>query len=200
MKFNVDNKILQGLNELVQFIGLNLIFLFVSLPLITIGPALSAMFSVTFKQSESREGYIIKDFWKQFMLECRAHLTLSIFFLFILGFLAFQLHFWMQVEDMIGLVFSVFFFILELITLGAFIVTAALLIRFDNTSKQTIQNAFLMVLSNPIHTLILLAIPATLLSLGLISPFFRLLLFFVGWAFSAYCSTYCLLHLFKKYQ
>ena len=51
MKFNPDSPFFQFMNSLAAFIGLNLIFLITCLPIFTIGPALTALYTVTMKEA-----------------------------------------------------------------------------------------------------------------------------------------------------
>lgn len=55
MKFNPDSPFFQFMNSLAAFIGLNVIFLITCLPIFTIGPALTALYTVTLKEAR-KEG------------------------------------------------------------------------------------------------------------------------------------------------
>ncbi|WP_162012681.1 DUF624 domain-containing protein [Streptococcus sp. S784/96/1] len=194
----MNSKLFKGITEIAQYIGLNFLFLIVCLPIITVGPALSALFRVTFNQIDNQGGYIIIDFIKELKIDFKRRLLMSLFFLFLLFFSAFQLFFWSQTDSSFRFLFACIFFSVELLTLATFILAFALEIRYNNLATQTIKNAFLLALVKPIHTLLLLAAPIGFLSVSFFSPHFRILFFFVGWSFSAYCCTYCILSLLKK--
>ena len=51
MKFNIESPFFQFMNTLATFIGLNVLFLILCLPIITIGPALKALYTVTMQEA-----------------------------------------------------------------------------------------------------------------------------------------------------
>lgn len=64
--FKLDGPIVSALNKLTDVILLNLIVLVMSVPIITIGAAWTAMYYVTVKMVKDEESYIFKDFFKSF--------------------------------------------------------------------------------------------------------------------------------------
>ena len=66
MKFNPDSPFFQFMNSLTAFIGLNVIFLITCLPIFTIGPALTALYTVTLKEARKEGGYIFSTYFKAF--------------------------------------------------------------------------------------------------------------------------------------
>ena len=66
MKFNPDSPFFQFMNSLAAFIGLNVIFLITCLPIFTIGPALTALYTVTLKEARKEGGYIFSTYFKAF--------------------------------------------------------------------------------------------------------------------------------------
>lgn len=66
MKFNPDSPFFEFMNTLAAFIGLNVLFLITCLPVITIGPALSALYTVTLKEARKEQGYIFSTYLKAF--------------------------------------------------------------------------------------------------------------------------------------
>ncbi|MBL1125062.1 DUF624 domain-containing protein [Streptococcus suis] len=200
MNFDLNSRLFRGFTEVIQFILLNFLFLIACMPIITVAHAVSAIYHVTLNQVEHQEGYIVKDFLKALTSEWKKKIIISLVFEAITIFLIFQINFWLQFHTLIGFILCVVFLILELLCFATFILACCLMERFVNTTRQTIKNAFFMVLSSPIHTSMLLAIPLTMVALVYISTFFKLFAIVVGWSFVAYCNSYCILSLIKKFQ
>ncbi len=200
MKFNSDSRIFQAITEITNFMALNLIFLITCLPIITIAPALSSLFYVTLRYADDKSGYLVKDYLLQLKVEFKNRLLFGLFYLFASLLLTFLVLFWFSMQTIIGTIFAVMSLCLLLILLVSFIICCALSGHYNNTLRQTIKNSFLLTIISPWHSIILLAIPAALISLGIITSYFKVILILFGAAFSAYCSAFCLLSLFKKFE
>lgn len=61
-----DSWIMRILTRIFDLIILNLLFIICSLPVITIGTSLSALYSVTLKMVRNEEGYIVRGFFKAY--------------------------------------------------------------------------------------------------------------------------------------
>ncbi|MBR3515182.1 MAG: YesL family protein [Lachnospiraceae bacterium] len=61
-----DNPVIRFLNKLTDLIFLNFLFLVFSLPVVTMGAALSAMYAVNLRSVREGDGYVAKRFWKAF--------------------------------------------------------------------------------------------------------------------------------------
>ena len=58
--------IIRILTHIFDFILLNILWLLTSIPIVTLGAATAALYSVMMSVVEKKEGYIIKDYWKAF--------------------------------------------------------------------------------------------------------------------------------------
>ncbi len=68
MSLNPDNRFFSFMSLLGDLILLNLLFILTSIPIITIGPSLCALYSTIKKRLNKEESYIIKDYknaWKE---------------------------------------------------------------------------------------------------------------------------------------
>ena len=61
-----DSWIMRFLTRIFDLIILNLLFIICSLPVITIGASLTALYSVTLKMVRNEEGYIVRGFFKAY--------------------------------------------------------------------------------------------------------------------------------------
>ena len=64
--FSIEGKFFGAISRLGDLVILNILFLACSIPIVTIGASITAMYSVTKKMAEEREGYILKSFFKAF--------------------------------------------------------------------------------------------------------------------------------------
>jgi len=66
MQYNQDSKFWHFATLVADFILLNLLFIVLCIPVVTIGPAFSALIHTTLKLSEDENRTLIKPFWNEF--------------------------------------------------------------------------------------------------------------------------------------
>lgn len=64
--FNIDSPVMAGLSRVADLMLLNLLVMVMCIPVITIGPTLTAMHFVLLKMVRKEEGYILAPFFKSF--------------------------------------------------------------------------------------------------------------------------------------
>ena len=64
--FQLDGKFFSALSRMADLVILNILFWACCLPVVTIGASITAMYAVTKKMAEDREGYIFKGFFIAF--------------------------------------------------------------------------------------------------------------------------------------
>lgn len=64
--FNMDNAFFRFMGKLFDVVALNLVFIIVCIPLVTIGPAVSALYYASVKSIRRDRSYPIKEFFKAF--------------------------------------------------------------------------------------------------------------------------------------
>ncbi|MCY7165347.1 YesL family protein [Streptococcus gallolyticus] len=200
MKFDYNNRLFQAVTEICNFIALNLLFLITCFPIITIGPALSSLFYVTLRYADDKSGYLVKDYLIQLKSDLKNRFLISFIFLLAGALLSFLTLFWFSIQTTIGTIFAVICLALLLLLIVAFIICCALSGRYQNSLRQTLKNSFLLAIASPWHSIIILSIPVALLCLGVIMSSFKIFLVLFGASLSAYCSAFCLLSLFKKFE
>lgn len=200
MKFNLDNPVLQFINTACHYIALNLLFLITCLPIVTIGSALSSLYYVTLKESRGEEGYLSRTYLRVFKNNLKVG-TLSFAILFIVGaILLFNLVFWFALRTFIGFIFTALMILATLIYSVIVLYTFPLIGRFENPTKQTLKNAFLIAITNRKATLALLAIDAFVVLVCLVVPQSKLFMVLIGFAFIAYCQSFIFTKVFNQYE
>ena len=64
--FNMDNAFFRFMGKLFDVVALNLVFIIVCIPIVTIGPAISALYYASIKSIRRDRSYPIKEFFKAF--------------------------------------------------------------------------------------------------------------------------------------
>ena len=61
-----EHIIIRILTRIFDLILLNILWLLTSIPVVTLGAATAALYSVLLSAAEKKEGYIVRDYWKAF--------------------------------------------------------------------------------------------------------------------------------------
>ena len=64
--FSPDSRFMRYMNRLADLMLLNLMFLLTSIPIVTIGASLTALYSVCFRLGTVREGGTVRDYFRAF--------------------------------------------------------------------------------------------------------------------------------------
>ncbi len=200
MKFNTESPIFQFLGTFSDFVILNVLFLITCIPVVTIGPAISALYAVTLREARNEQGYIIHSYFDALKENFKQSFLLSLFYTLVGAILLYNLVFWAQMQTAIGSVFLIIIAVCTLVYILSLLYAFALSARFENSLKQTIKNSLLLALTNPVQTLMILLITLIGFSLAYVSLFFRIFLLIFGFAFLAYCISFPLTKVFRKYE
>ena len=76
--FNMDNKFFTFMGRIADLIILNLLCIVCCIPIVTIGPAITAMFYVTMKMVRNEESYIVKGFFHSFKENLKQGIIINI--------------------------------------------------------------------------------------------------------------------------
>lgn len=194
------NPVFDFINTLCNFIVLNLVFLLTCLPVFTIGTALSSLYSVTLREARGEYGYLVRTYLKEFRKNLK-HGTAAFLLLFLAGaVLLFNLVFWHALGSTFGSVMTGLFLVAMLIWLTVFTYTFPLIARFENNTRQTLKNAFCLMMTNPKTTFGLLGIYAAVLAFCLFLKPMKLMMVLFGFAFIAYCQSFLFKHVFAPFE
>ena len=85
MRFlELDSPLMQALNKLGDLMWLNVLTLICCIPIVTIGPSLTAMHYIALKIARNEEGYITRDFFKSFRANLRQGIIIGLILIFVL--------------------------------------------------------------------------------------------------------------------
>lgn len=203
--FNLDNPFWQALNTAVDMILVNMVYILCCIPVVTIGAATSALYTVSMKMAAREEDiYALKCFFKAFAANFKQATGIWLILLPVGAFLLADL-FLVNVPDLsyLNWLHYVLLIILAYYIL-IFSYIFALQSRFQNTVRGIFRNAMLMAvahlipwsllmgLSNVLPFLVIWYQPANL-------QYLIPLMLVCGFSVIAYVNSKILNHILKKY-
>lgn len=190
--FSIDNGFFRTLSRIYDLIILNLLFLVTSIPVVTIGANLTALYAVTHKMINNEESYMWRSYWKNWKQNFRQATILWLVFLAVGAFLLFDR--WLTGRmgaTPLGMIFAFFLFVWLMGLSYIFPVLA----RFDNSTKNICKNSLLMSIRHLPWTVVILitdAVPILLLMVlpGIAGALFTFLLILLGFSGTALARSY----------
>ena len=167
--FNLDSPLMQALNKVADLMWLNILTLICCIPVITVGPALTALHYMALKMVRNEECYIARDYFKSFKLNLRQGIVIWLIELVIVSLLIGDFLILQNSEVAFGEPMRVILMVVAVLVLFLFTFVYPVLAKFDNTVMRTLKNAlFIGILQFPktILMMILSLIPAVLFVLA----------------------------------
>ena len=157
--FSVDGALYKFLTRLWDMIKLNLMWLLFSLPIVTVGAATVAAYSVTLKMVDEQEGYVARQFVKAFKENWRQGIPMGLLALFCsyVVYLDFELQRVMEGDSTMFLIFGI---IAAFVFGMSFIYAFPLSARYENTLIGTLKNSVNIATRYFLRTLLLVAVLA----------------------------------------
>lgn len=198
--FSLDGKFFTFMSKVADLIILNIIYCLCCVPIITIGPATTALYYVTLKMVKNEESYIIKSFFKSFKLNFKQGLAIGLLLMAAAGVIVGDIYIMLSWDAKYKFVLIVIFIFLLVIWMFISIYVFPLLATFENTIKQTLKNSLLMSIRHlPSTVLMFILTVISYLIVGFIvqlMPFW----FLIGFALLAYVNSLFLGKIFKLYM
>lgn len=149
--FSAEGGFFGFMDKIASLFWINLLTAVCCLPVITAGASLTACYYVTLKMVRNEEGYLTKSFFRSFRMNFRQATVIWIIEAALL--FVFAADFWIIATGAAGKVpLSNVILVVAGILLFLLVMTATyvypVLARFDNTTANTIKNAFLMSIVN----------------------------------------------------
>jgi len=144
MRIDPENRIAQGLTGFLSFVALNLLYLLLCLPIVTIGAATSALYEVMIRFSDDERGRPVKDFFPAFLRNFVRATLVALCLLTPVVLLAFSSVFWISQDSVlsgvaaaVGIAGAVYLF-------AAFLYGMAQVAYFQVGVRQTLKNSLLL--------------------------------------------------------
>jgi uncharacterized membrane protein YesL len=172
--FRIDGPLFRFLEKVANLIILNILLIICSIPIITIGPALTATYYVNLKMVRGEERGIIKDFFHSFRMNFKQALPIGIVFVLLAVLLTvdiYALTYLVTIPSDIAQFLIVVVSLIGLLVLIIGIYLFAILAQFDNKTSMLIKWCIIIAIRH---------LPITLISLVLVALPFMILYFLPG--------------------
>ena len=202
--FVIDSPVMRFLGRIGDILLLNIVFVVTSIPVITIGTALSALYTVAMKLVRGEDPAIIKEYLKAYKRNFKPA-TICWLIMAVIGvllFVDFRL-----VAVFSGTAYTVMRLLLAMI-LGIWLLTFLYLFpyiaRFENTILNSMKNALFLSVAHIPSTLMMLGVAIGLLIITLFTSktfvIGTILWTFFGFAILSYVQSFLLCRIFTKYE
>lgn len=141
--FSPDSKFMQILSRIADLILLNILFLLTSLPIITVGAASTALYTVCFQMIEDRESSIVKAYFQAFRENFKQATILWLILALCIASSAVNLLLFYYTESVLRYICPIFAILLILAVL-TFGYAFPLVSRFSNDTRSTLKNAIFL--------------------------------------------------------
>lgn len=170
--FNPNSKFSLFMSRVFDMIILNLIFIVMCLPIVTIGPNITAMYYVTLKLAKGEDTYIWKPYWKSFRQNFKQGTIIGLIVLAIGLLLIGDIYFLKFLNFSPSVISTLRYVFIALMVVFLFFASYVfpLLAKFDNTIKRTMLNALLMSIRHIPYTLLLILVLAVPVLVFLLFP------------------------------
>lgn len=197
--FNVDNAFFSFLGKLCDVIFLSVIWVVLCIPVITIGPANTALYYATVKVIRRERGYLFREFFKSFKMNFKRAAVIGVVLTIIYIILTFDLYAsWTSLgntTNMGSILFGIYIAITLLLT-SFTIYVFPVLSRFDMTVKQLVKTVFYMSMKHLPSSIGMLVITVA----AFIGVMFIPLLLFVIPAAASFLNSFLMERVLKKYM
>lgn len=199
-----DNMFIRMLSRLGDAMLLSLLFVVCSIPIVTIGASLTALYYTAMKGITLDSGYVFKYFMKSFKENFKKSTLMWLAFL--LAFIVFGVDVWFWYQQFtpggftVANVLLVFSIILLALTFFMFLYAFPLQAKFENTIQVQLRNAFLLSVKYFPTTLLITVITAVIVWSFYYQPAIAIVGYaMVGFGAVGYLYAYFMLKCFKPY-
>ena len=142
--FNLDSPLMQFLGKVADLMIINILTMLCCLPIITVGPALTAAHYVCLKMVKDEECYIVRSYFKSFKENFKQGVLIWLIILAAILILAGDYYIITKSGLEFSKVLTTAIIVVAIVLLMVTIFVFPTLAKFDNTIKATFKNAFFM--------------------------------------------------------
>lgn len=197
----MENPVIAFLNKLADLLILNLVFLICCLPVVTIGPAMTAMYHVSLRSIRYGDGYVLKEYIKAFKQDFLQSFVAGIVVLAVTALCGIDILFWVKNDmgmfsDMMLVISGCFTFLFFIITLWLFPVLA----KLENKLITNVKNAAALAIGHFFpYTIICTVITAVFFYLAYTSIAADVIFLLLGFSLLFYVQSFFFYKVFAKY-
>jgi uncharacterized membrane protein YesL len=198
VRIDPNGRTVQGMTDFILVAVLNVVFLITCVPVVTIGAATSSLLEVTHRYADHERGDLVRGY----VAALRRNLWRGTAVFLVLGvpaaMLVFSGVFWLSLTSIVAAVAGLLSLAGAVLLFAALIYGLALVGTHEARLGQTVRNALLLPLAEPVRTGALLAVPVTGLALLYVWPISWVFGATVGFSFGAYLQALVLRGVFAR--
>ena len=176
--FNYDNKFFRAVNKLADLVILSFCWLISCIPIFTIGAASSALYSAVHKSIRRGKGYVWSGYWSAFRRDfkqaTKAWLIMLLIIIVVTSDILITTQMLKAGMSMGNL--SIVFIVMECIIVACYAYTFAYIARFEQTTKLTLKNSFVILIANLPWTFLVIVILLAAVMIAYLIPLFIIIL------------------------
>ena len=197
--FSMDNPVFSFLGKACDVIILSLVWILLCIPVVTIGPANTALYYAAVKVIRRERGYLFREFFKSFKLNFKKAFVLGLLLTVLFVILGFDLMWaWSNLKNAgtMGSVLLGIFVAISFLLVSFSVYVFPILSRFEMTIKQLFKAAIFMAMRHFPSTVAMVLITAA----GIFSVYLIPMLFFVIPGTVAILNSLLMERIFKRYM
>ncbi|MCD7883886.1 MAG: YesL family protein [Lachnospiraceae bacterium] len=157
--FSTEGGLYKFMSRLFQIVKLNLLWLLCSIPIVTMGAASIAVYSITLKMVDEQEGYIAKPFFKAFRENLKQGIILEVITVVCVYAIYLDFQLFHAIEDN-PIIFLFIGILSAIVCFLALLYAYPLAARYENRISRTLKNSFDIAVRFPGRTVTLTVILA----------------------------------------
>lgn len=200
--FSPDSKPYRFMSRFTDIVTLSLLWILCSLPVVTLGISTIALFTVTLKMTDDKEGHVSHDFFNAFKANWKQGIPMS--FITVIAVSAVYLDFWiysnMDPSDSSRLMILIFGIVAAYVLGFALLYVYPLLARYENSVLKSLKNSFSISMRYFVRSLFLAIIVAFLFAVIFWNTKTLLVGVLMGPGFIAFTVSAFSMIIFKKIE
>lgn len=200
--FRADSPLMRAISRVGDLALINILFLFCSLPVFTLGASSAALYTVTLQIVRHEDGKIVKTFFFAFKRNFGQSTVLTLIVLAVFAGLYLDFRVMQANPAMFPLVFRVGTYLAAILICFTASYIFALQAKFNNTVWGTLKNAFLLSIAHPFSSIaiaVLTFLPFALLTFATYYFLLVSIVFFLFWfSCAAALNSYLFERIFQK--
>ena len=198
--FSLESPLMNILGKMADLMWLNILTMICCIPIITVGPALTAMHYMALKIVRDEECYITKGYFKSFKENFKQATIIWLIIMVVVAVIVGDFYIILEQEIELHNIFKLIIMAIAILVLFTVTFIFPVLAKFENTIKNTFKNAFFISIVQFPKTIAMIAVtiaPAILFYVSYqIFPF----LFLFGLSVPAFVSALMYNKFFKKLE
>lgn len=198
--FDIEGPFMRFLDRIFNLLWLNLIVVVFCLPVFTAGAAFTGMHYVMLRLIHNEEGYVFPNFKKSFKQNFKQATKIWIVLFLMAAFLGTDLYLIFQGKTDVSSYYKMGIYVITLVVALGILFVFPVLAHYDNSTKATVKNAYMMAVYGNLKALIMLAVTVAPWVAAAFVPNFIFVCLGFGFSVPAMLNAYIYEGIFKKFE